>query len=376
MLYLGIDQHAKQLTISLRNEAGDVLQARQVSTQPEKVHDYLQSLKSLSDDGFVAIVEVCGFNDWLLEMLPNYGCSKVALIQPEKKKLIKTDKRDAKGLSELLWLNRQRIARGESVRGVRQVVLPSQADLENQRLTKVRQQLARRQTKIVCQIKHILRRYNLQWSMPTKTFPSKKAIVWLKSLKLSTWDRQEMNWHLGELELLPVRMSFLDVEIAKRMSGNDSAAILLTIPGCGNYTALALQSRIGNAHRFARGRSIANYFGLTPRVSDSGEGTGRRGSITKAGNATVRWLLAQMVVHVLRQDEEMKKWYKSIRTRRGSKVARVAVMRRLCPVIRNMMIECKDYWSCRKSMLERRDRQRYQELASKRARKKTVNRKR
>ncbi|TWU22616.1 hypothetical protein [Bythopirellula polymerisocia] len=29
MLYLGIDQHARQLTISLRNEEGDVLQARQ-----------------------------------------------------------------------------------------------------------------------------------------------------------------------------------------------------------------------------------------------------------------------------------------------------------------------------------------------------------
>jgi len=28
MLYLGIDQHARQLTISLRDEPGDVLQAR------------------------------------------------------------------------------------------------------------------------------------------------------------------------------------------------------------------------------------------------------------------------------------------------------------------------------------------------------------
>ncbi len=36
MLYLGIDQHARQLTISLRNEEGDVLQARQVSTEPEE----------------------------------------------------------------------------------------------------------------------------------------------------------------------------------------------------------------------------------------------------------------------------------------------------------------------------------------------------
>ena len=30
MLYLGIDQHARQITISLRDENGDVLMARQV----------------------------------------------------------------------------------------------------------------------------------------------------------------------------------------------------------------------------------------------------------------------------------------------------------------------------------------------------------
>ena len=36
MLYLGIDQHARQITISLRDDNGDVLQARQVSTQPER----------------------------------------------------------------------------------------------------------------------------------------------------------------------------------------------------------------------------------------------------------------------------------------------------------------------------------------------------
>ena len=35
MFYLGIDQHARQLTISLRDEQGDVVQARQVSTQPD-----------------------------------------------------------------------------------------------------------------------------------------------------------------------------------------------------------------------------------------------------------------------------------------------------------------------------------------------------
>jgi transposase len=44
MLYLGIDQQARQLTVSLRNQTGDVLLARQVSTEPDRVHAYFAQL--------------------------------------------------------------------------------------------------------------------------------------------------------------------------------------------------------------------------------------------------------------------------------------------------------------------------------------------
>ena len=39
MLYLGIDQHARQLTISLRDESGDVLQARRVAALKDQVRN-------------------------------------------------------------------------------------------------------------------------------------------------------------------------------------------------------------------------------------------------------------------------------------------------------------------------------------------------
>ena len=102
MLYLGIDQHAKQLTLSLRSEAGDVIFNRQVSTQPERFHEFFNDLKQkTAKEGYVAIVEVCGFNDWLLAALPNYGARDVVLIQPTKKPKVKTDRRDAHSLRDL-----------------------------------------------------------------------------------------------------------------------------------------------------------------------------------------------------------------------------------------------------------------------------------
>jgi hypothetical protein len=40
MLYLAIDQHAKQITVCVRNEEGDTVLRRQVSTRPEKIEAF------------------------------------------------------------------------------------------------------------------------------------------------------------------------------------------------------------------------------------------------------------------------------------------------------------------------------------------------
>src|SRR5689334_3425018 len=184
MLYLGIDQHARQITISLRDERGDVVQARQVSTQPEKINAFFRQLAERLRNGesFVAVLEVCGFNDWLIRMLQDYRCHKVILIQPDDRKRRKTDRRDAAGLSELLWVNRARLLQGKPVRGLRQVDIASTTDQENRRLTMLRKEAGQTRTRIVNKIRHMLRRHNLQWEMPTKRLPTLSAIAWLKQV--------------------------------------------------------------------------------------------------------------------------------------------------------------------------------------------------
>ena len=110
MFYLGCDQHARQITICLRDEAGDVVEKRQVSTQPEKIRSFVEDLgeRTNPDGGYVAVVEVCGFNEWFLDLLDDMGCRQVILVQPEDSDSRKTDRRDAAKLSEQLWMNRFR----------------------------------------------------------------------------------------------------------------------------------------------------------------------------------------------------------------------------------------------------------------------------
>ncbi|MEM7316000.1 MAG: IS110 family transposase [Planctomycetota bacterium] len=347
--HLGIDQHARQITISLRNEEGDVVEARQVSTHPEKIHAFFQQLtqeRLKEGEPFVAVLEVCGFNDWLIRMLRDYRFQRVILIQPEDRKKQKTDRRDAAALSELLWVNRHRLVQGKPVRGLRQVDIASTVDQENRRLTTLRKEAGQAKTRVILRFKHMLRRYNLYWEMPTKTFPTKSAIAWLKKLVLPEIDRWEMDELLTDLDRICHRLQELEKLIAERCSSNEAAMLLATTPGVGAYTATALACRVGRVDRFPRSCSLANYWGLTPGCRNSGEHQ-RTGSITKAGSTTARWLLAQMTRQVLRKDPKLREWFKRIKRRRGSSIARVAVMRKLATIIWHMLTKRKRYAECR-----------------------------
>ncbi len=350
MLYLGIDQHARQITISLRDENGDVLQARQVSTQPEKINAFFQRLtreRLRSDEPFIAVLEVCGFNDWLIRMLGDYRCQQVILIQPDDRKKRKTDRRDAAALSELLWVNRGRLLEGKPVRGLRQVDIASPTDQENRRLTTLRKEARQARTRIINKIKHIIRRHNLQWYMPTKTFPTLAAIAWLKKLVLPAMDRLEMNHLLADLEHVEQRFEELEQVIAERCDDSEEAMLLGTMPGVGRFTAMALACRVGRVERIPRGHSLANYWGLTPGCRNSGENNQRLGSITKAGSSMARWLLAQVAYQALRKDARLREWFKRIKRRRGASIARVAVMRKLATIIWQMLSKRKTYLACR-----------------------------
>jgi transposase len=345
MLYLGIDQHRKQLTVSVRNEAGDVVLRRQVSAQWERVRAFLDELRRLGqpEEGFAAIVEVCGFNDWLLKMLTEYGCRETVLIQVEKRSKKKTDRRDAHQLSGLLWVNRHRLLAGQRVEGVRRIQPPSEQEGDDRQLTAVRQRMGQQRTRTINRIKHLLRKHNIEQEQPAKGLDTKRTRKWLTTLPLRPVDRLELDLLLAQWKLWDEQLARLELEIEKRQAQNATAAVLATIPGCAAYGSLALASRIGSIERFPRPASLANYWGLTPGCRNSGEATDRLGSITKQGSAMARFMLGHMVLHVLRRDGQMRAWYGRIKRRRGSRIARVAVMRRLATVIWHMVKNNEPY---------------------------------
>jgi transposase len=264
------------------------------------------------------------------------------LIQPEQTSRRKTDRRDANRLSEVLWVNRQRLLAGAKVQGIRRVQIPTDEDRQDRQLTSQRQRLGRRRTQTINQLRNVLRRNNLEWDRPTKGFQTQKVRAWLKTVALDETDRLEVDQLLEQWALWDRQIEQLDQRIAARFQQHAGAQLLGSLRGVSCYMALAIICRIGEIQRFKSGRSLANFFGLTPSSHSSGEKE-RLGSITKQGSQIVRFLLGQLVLHMLRTDGKLRKWYKGIKKRRGSKIARVAVMRRLTVILWHMLSEQEPY---------------------------------
>lgn len=169
MLYLGIDQHSKQLTVDLGNEAGEMVLHRRVKTEWESLRTFLEEVQVRSEEegGFMACVEVCGFNDYLLKELQRFGCQEIVLIQPPKRQPHKTDRRDARALRDLLWIHRQALQAGKRLPGIRRVRLCTAEEAAQRQITSLRRRLGKLRTQTLNRIHRIIRKHNLQHVCPS-----------------------------------------------------------------------------------------------------------------------------------------------------------------------------------------------------------------
>ncbi len=344
MLYVGIDQHKRHLTVCVRDEQGDIVLRRQVSTDWIDVARFLSSLKkrAASEGGFVAVLEVCGFNDWLVKRLDRAGCTRTFVIAAPPQLRNKTDRRDAAKLSELLWINRERIATGRRMVELRVVYQTTEQEERGRRLVRLRHDLGRQGTRIKNRMAAILRRYNMERGCPTKSLYTLRGLRWLAEIELPELDRAMLDMELERFKLNRSHLKQVVGMIHEHAQQQPTIPLLRTLPKIGEYTALALWAHIGPIERFPHARSVANYFGLTPGCRNSGEAD-RPCGITKAGHPIVRFLLGQAVVHALRGDPGLRAWYRQVKRRRGAKIARVGVMRRLCEALWHMLSKQEPY---------------------------------
>jgi transposase len=122
---------------------------------------------------------------------------------------------------------------------------------------------------------------------------------------------------------------------------------LMTHPGVGPLTALAYELVIGTPERFHCGKQIASYLGLVPEEKSSGDRR-RLGHISKQGNVLLRFLLVEAAQVTVRGQPEWRSKFFHIAMRRGRKIAKVAMARKLAVHLYWMWRQGWDYGQMQK----------------------------
>jgi transposase len=117
--------------------------------------------------------------------------------------------------------------------------------------------------------------------------------------------------------------------LRSRAETDSRVQLLLTQPGVGYLTALAVVNSIGDITRFNRPtRQVPAYLGLEPLERESA-GKRKSGSISRAGSSITRYLLGQSAHISARYDERLKSFYKRLAKKKPKAVAKTAAARKL-----------------------------------------------
>jgi transposase len=238
-----------------------------------------------------------------------------------RRRRTKTDRRDALALAEACASGVYRLAHRLSAR-----------QREVRWALAVRQSLVRTRTRWINQMRGQLRSVGLRLTrgMPT-TFARRVA-----ALGLPAPLAEQLAPLLTLLAPLQAAIAEADQQLVTWAGQDPIARTLQSVPGVGPLTALAFIAALDDITRFPTGREVPAYLGLVPRERSSGEVV-RRGGISKAGNAQLRWLLVEAAWHVLRSPAPshaaLRTWGERVAQRRGRRIAVVAVARRLARIL-------------------------------------------
>jgi transposase len=121
---------------------------------------------------------------------------------------------------------------------------------------------------------------------------------------------------------------------------------LMTVSGIGWIVASQLLARIGDWRELKNIRQLAGFLGLVPTENSTGERTDR-GSITHTGDPRLRSKLIQASWSAIRQDGELREFFRSVCCRHprniASQVAIVAVARKLSVRISVVLMKQRPY---------------------------------
>ena len=263
-------------------------------------------------------MEATGHARWFERLMTELGfdlwIGDPAEIKTRRVRKQKTDRQDAQRLLKLLLEDR-----------FPRVWVPSPENRDLRQRLWHRHRLVQMRTRIMNQLQAVAINEGVRYKKRLWREAGRKQ---LESLPLAPWASRRRQDLLEVLDRVNPTIAELTQAIEQEAEKSAQAQRLMTHPGVGALTALAFVLIIGEADRFSCGKQIASYLGLVPAEDSSGERR-RLGHISKQGNSLLRFLLVEAAQVTVRCDPRWRNQFFHLAMRRGRKIAKVAMARRL-----------------------------------------------
>jgi len=335
MIIIGCDYHPAFQQIALVDtETGDCVERRlQHREEAENFYRDLAAQGMKVRVGMEASGHARWFERLVAELQIELWIGDAAEIRTKRVRKQKTDRQDAQLILRLLLEDR-----------FPRIWVPSWENRDLRQLLWHRHRLVQARTRIMNQLQAVALNEGLRCK---KRLWREAGREQLEAFRLAPWASRRRRDLLELLDRLSPTIAELTQAIEREVEKCPEAQRLRTHPGVGSLTALAFVLIIGRAERFHCGKQIASYLGLVPLEESSGDRR-RLGHITKQGNSLLRFLLVEAAQVTVRSLPEWRSKYFHLAMRRGRKIAKVAMARKLAVQMYWMLRKEWDYEQVKK----------------------------
>jgi transposase len=285
----------------------------------------------------IIAIEACGASHYWARELAKLG-HEVRLIAPQLVKPYvarnKNDGRDAEGLCEAMSRPRMRFVPVKTAE--------QQAALM---LLGIRDQLVTRRT----QLGNTIRGHATEFGLVAAKGVDKLAALLTRIAQEQSLPElaRELFMALGhQYEQLQAELKAIERKLMLWHRADATSRRLAEIPGIGPVTATALVMKAPDPHAFSSGRLFAAWLGLTPK-DHSTAGKTRLGTITRAGDETLRSLLVVGATSVIKLAKGSKRigpgWLIALLKRKPPKLAAVALANKMARIAWKLMTTGERY---------------------------------
>lgn len=334
--YIGLDMDSKKIVAC----AVDGLGRENFATLKPDLGAVRRFIADHKLDGSRVFVtyEISGQAGWWYDNLSDLA-DEVAVCNPTKMTWIyrtptKNDRMDARKMAILYRI-------GE----LPTVYMPDAEVRQWRKLIGYRRDLLIKRTQVKNQIRALVKSQGMTRPPVGGSWWTRVNRAWLDSLSteaesrlLPLW-RLELGGFLEQLSLLDRQIGQATAHLDQYLKTKSESELLLSIPGIGPRTVEAMLAYTDDIKRFGNSKQYGSYFGLTPKLDESGS-VRRVGHITKQGPSVARWLLVECSWIVIRKSSSMRAFYQRVcgGQQGRKKIAIVAVARKLTEIMRAMLL--------------------------------------